>query len=404
MSKDVVNITLLGSNSGNNLGDAAILSSILDTFSKALSNVHFFVPTTKPSFIRENYSSKYSVEPLNVMPWTGSVRLLGVPTIRAILRSKLVLICDGIIFGKKFFNPAFNFLVTLVGLVPFCKKAKADLVCYNCGIGPFPFEASKKAASYVMNNSSLVLLRDEDSKKLAEDIGVKREIIVTADAAFLNPVSSKERGKEILQSIGINLEKPILGVNLTSYGGQWVNSSLSSSQLFSILREGLQRFCDERREEEVQILCFSTHPMDAPLLKELALSLGAFYIGNEFYLSHDLQAVLSFCSMFLGCRYHSVILASSVGVPVTALVYAPKVRSYLRQLSTPELALEFSGISAVGLANHLGLVWGKREEVREKQQAVVKELAKASLRGRDLTLSLLDRERETLKKSLSTAV
>ena len=114
-------ITLLGNNSGRNLGDAAILSSILHQINSLLPKAKFFVPATHIEWIQKNYEAKYNAKALNVMPWTLSIRLLGLPTMIAIAKSDTVFICDGIIFGKKILNPAFNYLITLLFLIPWAK-------------------------------------------------------------------------------------------------------------------------------------------------------------------------------------------------------------------------------------------------------------------------------------------
>jgi polysaccharide pyruvyl transferase WcaK-like protein len=114
-------ITLLGNNSGRNLGDMAIMSSIMESLSKRLPNAEFYVPTIKPEWVRKHYGDRYNVKAINVMPWTLSLRLLGLPTLRCLAKSDVALICDGIIFGKKLFNPAFNYLITLVFLVPLAR-------------------------------------------------------------------------------------------------------------------------------------------------------------------------------------------------------------------------------------------------------------------------------------------
>src|SRR5690606_29265029 len=124
-------ITLLGNNAGRNLGDMAILSSILSSLARHLPAARFYVPSTNPQWTRQHYGDRFDVKALNVMPWTGSVRLLGVPTLGALAASDVAMICDGIIFGNRLFNPAFNYLITLVALVPLARLLRCRVVCYS---------------------------------------------------------------------------------------------------------------------------------------------------------------------------------------------------------------------------------------------------------------------------------
>ncbi|MCO6431859.1 MAG: polysaccharide pyruvyl transferase family protein [Deltaproteobacteria bacterium] len=381
MKGDRPRITLLGSNSGRNVGDAAILSAILDVFSKELPKAEFFVPSTHPKFTDENYGSKYAVKGVDVMPWTGSIRLLGIPTIRCLWKSDLAFICDGIIFGKKILNPLFNFLITLVFIVPIARLLRCKVVCYSCGIGPFPSKLSRIMARWVLNQCDLVIMRENDSKKLAEEIGCSQPIQVTGDAAFLNPVSSRDRGREILKSNGIDPNAALLGINVTRYIDSWLDSHervQDRSTFLKALAEGVK--AAQSNCGFVPVV-FSTQPMDEPTAQQLASLLETKVIDNTRYLSHDMQAVMRECQLFMGMRFHSVVLASAVETPIIGLIYAPKVRGFMRLLSCENLALELAKLTPASLTAVLNEAWAQRTEIKHKQKIHIDELKDGALRA-----------------------
>ncbi|RMD86585.1 MAG: hypothetical protein D6808_02980 [Candidatus Dadabacteria bacterium] len=377
MKGKVPQITLLGSNSGNNAGDAAILASILDILSKELPNALFYVPTTNPEFIAKNYGALYNVIPVNIMPWTGSVRLLGIPTIKCFRKSDIALICDGIIFDVKLFNPAFNFLITLVPLVPLAKIFDCKLVCYSTGIGPLQSPAGQWMAKYVMENCDLLMMREKDSLDLCRAVGVSKEIELTGDPAFLNRVSSTERASAILKELGIEKDN-FMGFNVTSYVDRWLdpNSRLSDkAAFFDIVLEGIR---DASKLCGFKPLLFSTHPMDEDIAVRLAQALNTAAISSRQYLSHDIMAVMRECSLFMGMRFHSLVFASAVGVPILGLVYAPKVRSYFRLLQTEQYGFELKNISSDLLKASIQKAWKEKEAIRAKQQKVVENLKRGA--------------------------
>lgn len=369
-------ITLLGSNSGNNLGDAAILSGILDILTHELPDAEFYVPSTNPGFIDRNYGDRYRVRGVNVMPWTGSIRLFGIPTAISLFKSDVALICDGIIFGKKFFNPAFNFLITLVFLVPIAKLFRCKLVCYSCGIGPFPVPMSRRAARYVINACDLVIMRENDSKALARELGVTKDILVTGDAAFINPVNGDDRALVLCKEKAIATDKPLFGVNVTSYIDGWLASDkrLSDKNTFLTTLEEAIRAANEACGNGFQPVFFSTHPMDEAFSQKLADRLNAPLLHNSEYLSHDIQAVMARCELFMGMRFHSLVLASAVGAPLIGLIYAPKVRGYMRLLECEHLGLELVDLTPEGLAKTIEDAWKQRKELKVQQQKIVAEL------------------------------
>jgi polysaccharide pyruvyl transferase WcaK-like protein len=373
MKNSVPTITLLGNNSGRNLGDAAILSAIMDSISQDAPETKFYVPSIAPKWIMNHYGKRYNVEALDVMPWTGSIRLLGIPTMRAMAKSDAALICDGIIFGKKFFNPTFNFLITLLFLAPWAKLVGCKLICHNCGIGPFPVTGSKWAARVVMNMSSLVTLRETESEAFAKDLGVKTEIKVTGDAAFLNPVSSKERGLEVMQAEGISETKPKMAVNVTSYLDTWLEKGervSSKEEFLDILADGIKR-AQQSVQEEFEPVVFCTQPMDEEFSESFARKIGAKIVANSKYLSHDMQAVMRECGLMLGMRFHSCVLASAVDVPVVGLIYAPKVRGYMRFMNCAEYGLELADLNAEKLGATLSRAWNERAELWSRQSSYI---------------------------------
>lgn len=375
-------IILLGNNSGNNLGDAAIMSAILDSVSKILPDAEFTVPSIKPEFINKHYSELYKVKGIDVMPWTGSVRLFGIPTIYQMARSDVALICDGIIFGKSIFNPLFNFLITLIFLVPFAKLFNCKLVCFCCGIGPFPNNISELIARWVMNSCDLVTLRERDSVVLAQKIGVKKEIIEVGDIALVNPVNSYERADVILKENGLDPDAKYLGVNITRYIDGWLFDPEEKVENKDILITSIADAILNARgqlDNEFIPLVFSTQPMDDKISQKLADMLNTKVIGNSRYISHDIQAVMKKCTLFTGMRLHSLYLASSMSCPIVAMIYAPKVRSYMLQLKTPELGIELKDITRETYRQLIMNSWQNAIEIKAKQQEIVKHLKEKAL-------------------------
>jgi polysaccharide pyruvyl transferase WcaK-like protein len=366
-------ITLFGSNSGNNVGDAAILSAILEVFSKELPTARFLVPTVNPDFINTNYGSRYKVRAMNIMPWNGALRFLGLPSLYCLWKSDVAFICDGIIFGKRLFNPAFNMLITLAPLAFFARLLGCRLCCYSVGIGPFPKGQGAKLARYLIQSCDLIMMREGESRQTAVDIGVTKQIESTGDAAYLNPVSSEVKASEICTQLGIAPDCPLLGINVTRYVDSWLGDASTTSDpatLINTIASGVRAALSDGHVNFRPVV-FSTHPMDCDLAKQLAALLDAPLVSNTVYLSHDMQAVMQKCTLFIGMRFHSLVLASAVGVPIIGLVYAPKVRGLMTSMNTPEYALELPGLTPSKLAERIVSAWSNLGALVERQQMAV---------------------------------
>lgn len=387
-------ITLLGNNSGRNLGDAAILSSILESISKKMPNTLFYVPAVYHQWMKKHYEPKYNMKAVDVMPQTGSIRLLGIPTIKCFLKSDIALICDGIIFGKKLLNPAFNYLITLFFLAPIAKLCKCKLICFNCGIGPFPSKLSKFMAKYLINSCDLVMFRENDSKELAKEIGVTKDILLTGDSAFINPVSNDSVAVKILkEDYDIDENTKLIGVNVTSYMDSWLKDDekiKDKNEFLLMIAKAIKDTVDViSKDENIKLkpAIFCTQPMDEAVCKLVADNADAILVTNSKYLSHDIQAIMRRCDVFVGMRFHSLILASAVGTPIIGLIYAPKVRGYMRHLNTPELSLELNKVNYDSLCKTILYAWNNKEKVKATQQAQIKPLREGAHKATEILMA-----------------
>ncbi|MCI5147610.1 MAG: polysaccharide pyruvyl transferase family protein, partial [Candidatus Electrothrix sp. AR3] len=152
-------ITVLGNNSGRNAGDMAILGNLLRDVSEEIPGLEYSVPTTNTKFISEHFK-EFNVKPVGLMPWNGCIRNLGWPMYKAMTDTDLVLICDNILFDRKFYNPLFNNLSSIALFAPFCKKKGIPIVLYNVSVGPIDYPVGKKALQKVLDATDLVVTRD----------------------------------------------------------------------------------------------------------------------------------------------------------------------------------------------------------------------------------------------------
>ena len=65
----VQSITLIGSSSGRNAGDAALMSSIMDAVDAACGeDLRYEIPTIRPSYIRDHYRANARAVPTRPCP------------------------------------------------------------------------------------------------------------------------------------------------------------------------------------------------------------------------------------------------------------------------------------------------------------------------------------------------
>lgn len=374
----IKSITLLGSSSGRNAGDAALISGIMDSIDEALGRrVIYEIPTVKPSFIKSAYQNE--TRPISMMPWAGSLKMLGIPTYQSIMRTDLSLVFDAVLFDRSLYNPLFNYLSSLYLLLPLAKKRGKRMGFYNVTAGPVPTKAGQKMLREIAELMDFITVRDEASLKILRDIGVKNpNCSVTADAAVTVACAPEARVIEIIRDIGLDPEKPILGININKYIDTWADpnkKSMGPEKFIEIYSAGVNAFL---KDCPCQVMLISTQHHDVPISLALQSKLvGAqktALLSNTEYNHHEIKGALGKLSLLLGMRLHCTILGASALAPTLGLVYQPKVRHFFQSLAAESCCLSFDNFTADDIKKFLNWGWENKSQLKAHLTAEIPRL------------------------------
>jgi len=214
-------ITLLGSSSGRNAGDAALIAAIMDGVdARCGERLLYEIPTIRPAYIRDHYPHR--VRPVGMLPWNFSVKMLGLPTLRSVRRTDLTVIFDAILFDRALYNPLFNFMSTLRLILPWAKRRGRRLACYNVGVGPVRTAAGRRMLRTLADLMDFITVRDQESLDILRDVGARNpRIVIGADAAVNAPAADDARVTAILRKAGFEPGEPALGINVNIYVDTW---------------------------------------------------------------------------------------------------------------------------------------------------------------------------------------
>jgi len=187
---------------------------------------------------------------------------------------------------------------------------------YAQGVGPLNQSLSRKVARAAFQGANLVTVRDGDSAKLLRDIGVTRAVEITADPVW--DLSSAEVGNPKSQ--------------------EWVVALRSwPGQPFGCVELTLGAIRDAAKNANVSLRFLA---MQTGVDDVLLGSLVAPHEWMDTKNKHPREIVesLSGASRVLAMRLHALIFAASVGVPVVAFDYDPKVKALANIIGAPLVA------------------------------------------------------------------
>ena len=161
-------VGISGSYGGLNLGDEAILHSIIKQLRSSLEvEITIFSRNAADTSSRHDVDRVFEVRNLTRMEITPEIEHLDL----------LILGGGGIFFDKE--------IDIFLRELEIANLAHVPSMVYAVGTGPLNNEDSKRKVKKTLNNVNIITVRSREDKKTLEDIGVQHEIIVTADPAFL---------------------------------------------------------------------------------------------------------------------------------------------------------------------------------------------------------------------------
>ncbi len=386
-------ITLLGSASGRNAGDAALLSSIMDTIDTACNErLLYEIPTINPEFIWKTYENR--VRPVSILPWNLSAKLLGLTTYQSLMRTDLSLVFDATLFDRSLYNPLFNFLSSYYLLLPQAKKRGKKLGCYTVTVGPCRTPRGKDMLKSVLELMDFITVRDQESIDEMRDAGVENpNVIITNDIALQTTPSSKERLEQVYNEIGLTFDKEIIALNVNPYFDSWAglnNKTPISKEAF--IKTYTDALNTALKDIDATLLFVSTQHMDEPLTREIMAGVRTKHkkvlLSNRKYSHFDIRGVMEKVSLLFAMRLHCLILTSAGHTPVSSLNYLPKVTTYMKSLGLSDYGLGFENFSVENLVSHIQKSWENRRSIRTELDGRIPRMKEESLRAAALVATL----------------
>ena len=307
----------------SNIGDDAILRTVIEHTRATIPDSRITVLSNSP----EETAEKYGVE--------AQPRMRFFKIIKAVRSSDIVISGGGSLLQDVTSRVSILYYLFIIILAAIFKKR---IFVYSQGIGPIRRRFNRKLTAFALKRADLIAVRDEQSARFLEQIGVPPERVnITADPVLRLQPADLTRGREILQGIG--LEKTP-GRRIVGWA---VKSDPSAPGFFNEFEEAIRRVA---RDENTDCVLIPFHyEQDLHAIEELSARLGdSVYTVTDKHLSDDMLSVIGNLDLLVGVRLHSLIYAAVMGVPCIGISYDPKIDAFLESVGQEPLSTtaEFS--------------------------------------------------------------
>ena len=265
------------------------------------------------------------------------------------------------------------------------------LVFFTQSLGPFSNPENRAALRPIFDESIAILVRDEQSRRNLNELGVKnKNVHVVADAAFaLSDLEALEAAKSRVVESGKRLRVAISVREWKHF--KTVEPSQGMDRYYEALR-ALSDHLVEKYDAEITYLStcqgmteyWTDDSREAQKIVE-GLSPNtrkSVSVDSAFHSPAVLAGMLKDYDLVIATRMHMAILALSVGIPVLPIAYEFKMRELFERLAQGRWVQDIETISGDAIIDAVDRFLKALPEIREPMfTAVQKEYEDAVASG-----------------------
>lgn len=382
-------ILLAGYYGVGNIGDDAIMISIVNSIQKTREEVSFEIVSFDPQRTETDFG-------LRAVYWRDIPAVAG-----AVLRADLVIIGGGGLFmdywgldENSYFRTVHGGISTYGTPARLAQAFGIPWMFYGVGIGPLFNETAREHTRRLFSQAPLAALRDDDSAALLREVGLEPlpgHIHLTADPAFGLEVPPQYRtaAQQRCTMLGVEADKPLLGVSI-----RYWDRPQPPLEWIPALAEGLREFI---RQTSAQILLLPFQIGGDGLTDDLSvcralqgkIDLPGIHLVEELLHPFEMQALLGGCDMVFGMRLHALLMAINEGAPVLGLAYDPKVSSFMKRGGMEKWACSMP-VEPGPLTDLILESWENRGTLVARAQKYRQEMFPLAEKNAELAVNLLD--------------
>jgi polysaccharide pyruvyl transferase CsaB len=365
--KHVYHVGISGSYGGLNLGDEAILEAIVTELRRALP-VEITVFSRNP----EDTLARHCVE--RAVPVREMSRDEVLPEIERL--DLFILGGGGILFDAE----AHLYLRE----VALAQERQIPVMVYAVSAGPLRDPAAQKLTQTCLSRAAAVTVRERRAMQVLEEIGVHREIQITADPALLlqpEPLPSEALTREGLDGrrlVGISVREP--GVAAPDIDENHYHALLANAADYMV----------DRLDADLIFVPMERQVLDTQhchaVVAKMAHAQRATVLKGE-YTSGQMLTLIGHFAFAVGMRLHFLIFAALQRVPFVALPYASKVTGFLDALEMPMPPLQ--QVNAGRLIAHIDRSWDLHRDLQSRIDKALPALQERARENNNIAVDLL---------------
>ena len=330
-----------------NNGDDALLLALTDDIKKEHKDARMVVFSNRPKETARIYRID-AVHRLNMFKISSVFK-----------KTKALIFGGGSLLQDETSSKSLWYYLSIIKLA---KRCGTKIMQFANGFGPINRKHNRKITASVINNCvDVITTRDKASQDRMKEIGIVKEIELTADPAMLLGGVSDRKVTKLLSKMNIPQEKYI-----TVAVREWKKNSIN----FNLeVAKALKKFS---KENDVNVLFI---PMQNPHDLKISYNIKEI-VGDRAYVLdcamsiQETIGVIRNSQLNVAMRLHSIIYSVAQGVRTVALRYDPKIDGFMEYVGLDYIC-DVESVTALELYENIKNSYisennHRNDELREK--------------------------------------
>jgi polysaccharide pyruvyl transferase CsaB len=366
--KEVFRVGISGSYGGLNLGDEAILQSIIAELHRALP-VEITVFSRDP----QDTQARHLVE--RAVPVRALSRDEVLPEVERL--DLLILGGGGILFDAE--------ASTYLREVTLAQERGIPVMVYAVSAGPLQDPTAQKVVRICLTRADAVTVRERHARQLLEEIGIHRDIQVTADPALL--LEPEPLPVDALKREGLDEHHRLIGMSVREPGV--AAPDIDESHYHGLLANAADYMID-RFDADIVFIPMERDVLDTQhshaVIAQMAHAQRATVLKGE-YTAGQMLSLIGHLAFAVGMRLHFLIFAALQRTPFVALPYASKVAGFLEDLQMAMPPMQ--RVNAGQLIAYIDRSWDFRRDLQARIDQTLPEMQERARETNRIAVRLL---------------
>lgn len=289
----------------HNVGDEAILKSIIIALRKQNPNIDIVVLSSDIEYTKKTYNVD-AINRWNIIDIYNTLR-----------KSDGLISGGGSLLQDATSNRPIKYYT---GIMALAKLARKPVFIYAQGMGPINNNINRKITKYFLQKSDYITLRDEESKDLLKSIGVTKNIDIVPDPVMGYEINDFE--SDICKDFSDNY----VSISVRDWNKSTTN-----------FLNNIAKSCDKLIENGYEIVFVPMHGEHDDKTSRKVIDLmekEAKVLPYNCSIEEKILCIKK-SKLMIGMRLHALIFAATVNTPMIGISYDPKIDSFLKLMNQP---------------------------------------------------------------------